>query len=101
VEPHQVLVGRLGQRVVPQQALGHLDRRRVLVLLFVKLDQLLKRCQKELLETLALGQNPIVVAARQQIAAIDLGRLLQGDTGRDLVAGLLGQRQRLLKISDI
>ena len=70
-------VGRLVERVVPQQRLRVADGLGVVATAFVQRRGLLQRVANRLRQPIALGQQPIAVAAGQQVAPIVRNRLLQ------------------------
>lgn len=77
VQTHQQGVGRLVQGVVAQQDAGVGDGAAVLAALLVQRGQLLQCPTVSLGQPLPLGQQPVVVAARQQVAAVEGHGLLQ------------------------
>ncbi|GCE21525.1 hypothetical protein KDK_53250 [Dictyobacter kobayashii] len=82
------------QRLQAQKLLRDRDGRRIITFLFQQASQLLRRPQKRLVPAIALRQDPLIIAARQQIAAIELHHPLQGRTACLRISDLL----RLLRL---
>jgi hypothetical protein len=78
VQPHQGLVGRLAQRVLAQEPLGAPGRRREVAPGLQQLDQPLQGLEVALAEPLPLLGQPLVVAALEQVARVQLDGLAQG-----------------------
>jgi hypothetical protein len=96
VEPHQDLVGRLPQRVLAQDPLGVPDRLGKLAPSLQQLDQPLERLEVAAAQPFALLQQPLVVAALEQVAAVQLHG--SPEARRLLVARFpLGPGDRLLE----
>ena len=55
VQAHQVAVGRLVQRIVPQQPLGVANGRTIVTLVLQQQDQPFQRLEKRLAQPLAFG----------------------------------------------
>ena len=94
VQPHQEPVGRLPERVLAQEPLGVADRRGVLAPGLQQLGQPLQGLQVAPAQPLPLLQQPLVVAALEQVAPVQLDRLAQGG---ELLAGLPGPGRRRLE----
>ncbi len=77
VEAHQLGVGRFVERIVAQQRLRVADGLPVVSALLVQGSQLFKRSAVRLRQPILFGQQPIAVAAGQQLAAIGRHGLLQ------------------------
>jgi hypothetical protein len=92
VQPHQHPVGRLVQGVVPQQPLGVGDRLGLVAALLEQRGEALQGVEVAAVEPLALGEQPLVVAALQQLAAVEVGGLPPG--------GQLGVAARRLRPGD-
>jgi hypothetical protein len=96
VEPHQDLIGRLPQRVLAQDPLGVPDRLGMPAPRLQQLDQPLERLEVAAAQPFALLQQPLVIAALEQVAAVQLDGRPEG--GALLVARLpLGPGDRLLE----
>ncbi len=77
VQAHQPPVGRLVERVVPQHALGVIDRPEVVALLLQQAGQPFQRSDERLLQSLPFRTDPVGVAARQQVPLVDGHGLLE------------------------
>ena len=91
--------GGFMQGVVAQQALGMVDRATVVAALLEQQDQLLQGVEEALRQPGAFEQEPVVVAARQQVAAIGRDRGSSRPARAALAASGLGQRG--LELGDI
>ena len=76
VKAHQLGVDRFVERIVPQQRLRVADGLPVVTALLVQGSQLFQRLAIHLRQPVALGQQPIAVAAGQQLATIQRHSLL-------------------------
>jgi hypothetical protein len=92
VELHEQPVGVLTQRVLAHEALGMADGLGVLIPPGQQLRQARERVEVTITQALALGQQPVVVAAGQQIARVRVDR---GAQPGDWV--LLGPGERLVE----
>jgi hypothetical protein len=84
----------LMQRIDLQQALGLLDCRWIITFVRRKTQPPLQRLDQALLEALTLRQDPVIVAAGQQVAAVQLDCLLQ-------ISGRVRPASRLLELDNI
>ena len=100
VEAHEVAVGGFMQGVVAQQALGVVDGAAVVAALLEQQDQLLQRVEEAFRQPGAFEQQPVVVAARQQVAAVGRDRAFQRSQARAAL-GTGGFGQRSLELGDI
>ena len=71
VETHQVTVGRLVQGIVAQQAPSGADSSIVVALLFLQFDETFQCLEECLLEAITFREDPLVVAAGQQVTVIE------------------------------
>src|SRR5262249_50875853 len=71
VEPHEEPAGRLVQRILVQQALGGRDRLGESTALLERLRETLEGLRVEPAQSLARRVGPLVVAAREEIAAVE------------------------------
>ncbi len=96
-EAHQIRIGWFVERVVAQQRAGEGDCLRVVPARFVQGDQLPQGARVLLGQPFPFHQQPIAVAARQQLAAVEGRRLPQMLCALDGIGRPIGPRQRLLK----
>src|SRR3989442_7968233 len=104
IEAHQVAVSWLVQRIIAQESLSSLDRGIIITLLLQERNQTFCSLEKQLAQAISFRQNPLIVAAGQQVTTIQLYHLLERLPQRGRVLGLLHllcPGQRLFKIQDI
>ena len=92
--------GGFMQGVVVQQALCVDDRAAVVATLLEQQDQLLQGIEEAFRQPGAFEQEPVIVAARQQVAAVGRDRAFQRGQARAPL-GTCGVDQRGLELGDI
>ena len=90
VQAHEQPVGLLSQRVVADQALGVAERRGRIAALVRLAHEPLERVAVQVAQPLALLEQPVVVAALEQVARVGLDGRLQP-----------ALRERLLEVGDV
>jgi hypothetical protein len=103
-QAHQAPVEVFGERVESEQALGVPDGARGVALHLKEAEQLFERLQVALAESLPLRQDPFIIAARQQVPAIQAVCLLKSDLEDVLIVlscSRICERERLFELSDI
>ncbi len=77
MQPHEPAIRFLTQRVFPQESFGITNRVVIITLVFEQQNQSLQCLNEFLLQAFAFRKNPIVVAARQEFAMIEIDRFAQ------------------------
>ena len=103
-QAHQATIEVFGEGIETDQALGIADGARGVALLFKEAELLFERLPVSLAETLPLGQDPFIVAAGEQVTAIEVVCLLESDLEYVLIVlscGRICERERLFERRDI
>ena len=104
IEAHQVTVGRLVQRVMAHETPSNPDSGVIITLLLQKYNQAFRGLEEQLAKAISFRQYPFIVATGQQVATIEVQRLLERPPpgGRILnLFRLLCPGEGLLKFQDI
>ena len=70
IEAHKLPIGCLVQWVLAEEPLRYCDRGVIVTLLFQQSDQTFRGLEKHLVQAISFRQNPLIIATRQQIAAV-------------------------------
>ena len=90
--------------IVAQKMLRYPDRGSIIAFLFEEGHQALCRMEKRLMQAISFGEDPILIAAREQVATIQTSRMLQCLAHACQIVDLFGMRgggKCLLKLLDI
>src|SRR5262249_52530513 len=91
MEVHQLAVANLTQDILMEPLLGIADRPAKIARLLEQIDELIEGVEIQLVQPLADGDNPLIIAVRKEITSVTFRSLLQCCTNLALARGAPGR----------